>query len=215
MVVSDHGAKRMDGGIRVNEWLRREGLLRLESEPSEAVPVREAGIDWSRTVVWGEGGYYSRSFMNVEGREPQGIVPMTDYKSIRDDLAERLAGIRDENGNPIGTRVYKPEEIYPTVSGIPPDLIVHFGDLSWRSVGTVGGQEGIHAFENDTGPDDANHAQEGLLVMTGPGVVPERRGGMHLLDVAATVLHSMGIHPPAAMRGSSLLREAGDRADIQ
>ena len=26
-VVSDHGAKRMDGGIRVNEWLRREGLL--------------------------------------------------------------------------------------------------------------------------------------------------------------------------------------------
>ena len=27
LVVSDHGAKRLEGGIRVNEWLRREGLL--------------------------------------------------------------------------------------------------------------------------------------------------------------------------------------------
>ena len=29
LVVSDHGAKRMDGGIRINEWLRQEGLLGL------------------------------------------------------------------------------------------------------------------------------------------------------------------------------------------
>ena len=34
LVVSDHGAKRMDGGIRVNEWLRREGLLATLGEPN-------------------------------------------------------------------------------------------------------------------------------------------------------------------------------------
>jgi predicted AlkP superfamily phosphohydrolase/phosphomutase len=33
MVVSDHGAKRMDGGICINEWLRREGYLVLKEEP--------------------------------------------------------------------------------------------------------------------------------------------------------------------------------------
>ena len=33
LVVSDHGAKRMDGGIRINEWLRREGLPRARREP--------------------------------------------------------------------------------------------------------------------------------------------------------------------------------------
>ena len=33
LVVSDHGAKRLDGGVRVNEWLRREGLLVTLREP--------------------------------------------------------------------------------------------------------------------------------------------------------------------------------------
>src|SRR5436853_566895 len=30
LVVSDHGAKRMDGGVCINEWLRREGYLVLK-----------------------------------------------------------------------------------------------------------------------------------------------------------------------------------------
>jgi len=28
----------------------------------------------------------------------------------------------------------------------------------------------VHAFENDTGPDDANHAHEGLYVLVADGV---------------------------------------------
>jgi predicted AlkP superfamily phosphohydrolase/phosphomutase len=204
-VVSDHGGKRMDGGIRINEWLRREGLLATLASPDTAVPLREAGIDWSRTSAWGEGGYYSRIFLNVQGREPEGIVPAADYERVRDDLARRIAAIPDENGNPLGTRVHVPEEIYEEVNGVAPDLIVHFGDLFWRSVGTVGGEEGIHSFENDTGPDDANHAQDGLFVLAAPGVVPGPREGAHLLDVAPTTLELMGLEVPASMRGRSLL----------
>ena len=86
----------------------------------------------------------------------------------------RLAAIPDEQGRDIGTVVYLPEEVYPQVRGIAPDLIVHFGDLLWRSVGTVGGSEGVHTFENDTGPDDANHAQDGLFVAAGPVSRPAR-----------------------------------------
>ena len=124
---------------------------------------------------------------------------------MRDDLKRRLEAIPDENGNPIPTKVYYPEEVYPEVNGVAPDLIVHFGDLLWRAVGTVGGDEGIHTFENDTGPDDANHAQDGIFVLVAPGVEPERRDGMHLLDVAPTVLELLGIDAPATMRGRSLL----------
>ena len=40
LVVSDHGAKRMDGGICVNEWLRREGYLVLKEEPDGPVAAR-------------------------------------------------------------------------------------------------------------------------------------------------------------------------------
>jgi predicted AlkP superfamily phosphohydrolase/phosphomutase len=50
-VVSDHGAKRMDGGIRVNEWLRQEGLLTTLAEPAGRCSVHDVGIDWSRTAA--------------------------------------------------------------------------------------------------------------------------------------------------------------------
>jgi predicted AlkP superfamily phosphohydrolase/phosphomutase len=206
LVVSDHGGKRMDGGIRVNEWLRREGLLATVREPNGVSSLAELGIDWSRTTAWGEGGYYSRVFLNVAGREPGGIVPAEDVPRVRADLAERLAAIPDENGSPLATRVYFPDEVYPEANGVAPDLIVHFGDLLWRSVGTVGGDEGIHTFENDTGPDDANHAQDGLFVLVAPGVAPGKREGAHLLDVAPTAMELLGLDVPASMRGRSLLR---------
>ena len=212
LVVSDHGAKRMDGGIRVNEWLRREGLLATEREPETRTSLADVGIDWSKTTAWGEGGYYSRVFLNVEGREPEGTIPAADYERVRADLARRLESIPDENGAPIPTKVYFPDEVYPEVKGVAPDLIVHFGDLLWRAVGTVGGDEGIHTFENDTGPDDANHAQEGLLILAAPGVEPGPREGMHLLDVAPTVLELLGIDAPATMRGRSLLAPAARSA---
>ena len=63
MVVSDHGAKTMEGGFAVNQWLRREGLLALKKEPEGEPPVRfdEVEVDWEKTTAWGAGGYYSRS----------------------------------------------------------------------------------------------------------------------------------------------------------
>jgi predicted AlkP superfamily phosphohydrolase/phosphomutase len=208
-VVSDHGAKRLDGGIRVNEWLRREGLLRLTGEPNGVASPREVGIDWSQTTAWGEGGYYARVFLNVEGREPEGVVPAADYETVRDDLARRLAAIPDDEGRPLATRVHKPEDVYPDVAGVAPDLIVIFGDLLWRSVGTIGGDEGVHTFENDTGPDDANHAQDGLLIAAGPGVTARGTLDAHLLDVAPTVLELLGLPVPDEMRGRSLAAELG------
>ncbi len=209
LVVSDHGAKRMDGGIRVNEWLRREGLLATTREPHGTERLADVGVDWAGTTAWGDGGYYARIFLNVRGREPEGTVVPADYERVRDDLVRRLEAIPDEHGNPIGTRVYKPEDLYEQVGGVAPDLIVHFGDLLWRAVGTIGGDEGIHTFENDTGPDDANHAQQGLLIMAGPGIEPGPRDDMHLLDVAPTVLELLGLTGPAGMRGRTLLGQVG------
>ena len=207
LVVSDHGAKRMDGGIRVNEWLRREGYLATLREPQGVERLGDVGIDWSRTTAWSEGGYYARVFLNVRGREPEGVVDPAEVDAVRDRLAQELAGIPDEEGMPIGTRVFRPEDVYPEVNGVAPDLIVHFGDLLWRSVGTVGGNDGIHVFENDTGPDDANHAQDGLFVLAAPGVEPGPVEGAHLLDIAPTVLELLGLDVPGSMRGRSLVAE--------
>jgi predicted AlkP superfamily phosphohydrolase/phosphomutase len=204
-VVSDHGAKRLDGGIRINEWLRREGLLATLTEPNGLSSLKDVGVDWPRTTAWGEGGYYARVFLNVKGREPEGVVEPEEYEAVRDDLARRIAAIPDDSGNPIPTAVYKPEELYEDPQGVAPDLIVVFGDLLWRSVGTIGGDEGIQTLENDTGPDDANHAQDGLYVVAGLGIEARGRSDAHLLDIAPTVLELLGIERDPGMRGASLL----------
>jgi predicted AlkP superfamily phosphohydrolase/phosphomutase len=204
LLVSDHGAKRMDGGICVNEWLRREGYLHLKEEPDGPTRLTPDLIDWSRTTAWGEGGYYCRLFLNVEGREPEGIVPADQYERVRAELKDRLEGLGDDQGRPIGTLAHRPEELYGEALGVAPDLLVYFGDLYWRSIGQVGTGT-VHVFENDTGPDDANHAHEGLYILVADGVEPGRAEERDLRDVAPTLLRLLGEEVPADMEGTSLV----------
>lgn len=202
LVVSDHGAKRMDGGICVNEWLRREGYLVLREEPKEPVRLTPDLVDWERTTAWGEGGYYCRLFLNVAGREPQGLVAPEDYEAVREELRQRLEALGDEEGRPIGTVAHRPEDLYATRNGVVPDLLVYFGDLRWRSIGQVG-TGAVHVFENDTGPDDANHASEGLYLLAADGVTPGRGPERDLRDVAPTILTLLGETVPEEMQGAS------------
>ena len=201
LVVSDHGAKRMDGGICLNDWLIQEGYLVLKSTPEGVVPLEQCEIDWERTRAWGAGGYYGRVFFNVRGREPQGALAAEEYEALRTEIAAKLEGMPDDLGRPMGTRVARAETSYRTVRNIAPDLIVLFGDLLWRSVGTVGNPS-VYTFENDTGPDDANHAQFGMFIMRDNrllvrGEVPP----LHLMDVAPTILHAFDIPIPVDMQG--------------
>ncbi len=193
MVVSDHGAKRMNGGICFNEWLIREGYLRLLKGPDGISRVKPEDIDWEKTVAWGEGGYYGRLFLNVKDREPQGVVPPDDYECVRNELIRKLESLGDENGRPIGTKVFRPEELYSECYNIPPDLIVHFGDLYWRSIGTVG-WDTLWVHENDTGPDDANHSQYGIFVLKSPNM--DKRGkkeGTKITDIKGLALQVLGL----------------------
>jgi predicted AlkP superfamily phosphohydrolase/phosphomutase len=205
VVMSDHGAKLMRGGIRINEWLRNEGYLTLKTSPIEATRFEIGDVDWSRTRVWGEGGYYGRVFLNVRGREREGVVPQEEYESLRDELTSKLTTIADEAGKPLGTRVFKPEQIYREVRNVAPDLLVYFGDLDWRSVATVGDGT-IHTYENDTGPDDANHAQHGIVILKTPGMDTGKQiDDAKLVDAGPTILSLLGHPIPSDMIGGSLL----------
>jgi predicted AlkP superfamily phosphohydrolase/phosphomutase len=203
LVVSDHGVSRMDGGICINEWLWRNGWLTLRTPPPEGRITRfeDADIDWSRTRAWASGGYYGRVFLNIQGREPQGVIAPEAARVVRDELAMALASIPDPDGNPLDTKVFKPFDIYQTVNNIAPDLMVYFGNLHWRAVGSFG--HGAHfTYENDTGPDDANHAQHGMFILHEPGGRARGRiEGHQLMDIAPTLLSRMGLKPPLDMQG--------------
>jgi predicted AlkP superfamily phosphohydrolase/phosphomutase len=207
LVVSDHGAKAMVGGICFNEWLVTEGYLSFEDDiPTEITPSHKLKIDWSKTMAWGDGGYYGRLFMNVEGREPNGIIPLSEYEAVRDELVAKIEAMVDHEGRPLGNKALKPEEIYATQQGVPPDLIVIFGELKWRSVGSLG-HKSIYTFENDTGPDEANHAEYGIFIMNNaPWVQPGAREGLHLWDVHSTILDLFDLQPAAGALGTSALK---------
>lgn len=207
LVVSDHGAQRVDGWICINEWLHREGYLQFLEEPrlGRPLPFEKVEVDWERTRAWGAGGYYGRIFLNVEGREPQGSVPEREVEALRDELIERLKALPSADGEPLQTRVFKPEEIYPVVNGIPPDLIVYFDNLRWRSAGSLGHGE-VYRFTNDTGPDECNHAEHGIFILAAPGLAKPgaQLGKAQLMDVAPSVLQLLGLPVPDAMQGRPL-----------
>jgi predicted AlkP superfamily phosphohydrolase/phosphomutase len=205
LIVSDHGARRLDGGFCVNEWLVREGLLVLNGYPKEVTPFAKLDVDWGRTRVWSEGGYYARVFFNVKGREPQGVIEPASYESFRDEVKAKFEATTDARGKPLLTLVFRPEEIYQKVRNVPPDLIVHFGGLYWRSIGGVG-YPNVHILENDTGPDDCNHAQFGAFILAAPhNPLRGEVTGAHLLDVAPTLLDLGGYEVPPSMQGRSLV----------
>jgi predicted AlkP superfamily phosphohydrolase/phosphomutase len=211
LVISDHGAKRMKGAFCINEWLIREGDLVLKEEPRRGANIEKTPVDWPKTKVWGWGGYYARLFFNVEGREPQGIIKPEDYEKEREAMIERLMAIRGPNGEAWATRVIKPNEYFAEVRGDYPDLMVYFDDLYWRSAGTLG-YGALYLAENDTGPDDAVHAQEGMYILYDPRRKESRRLDIDITDVAPTVLAAMGLPVPADMRGKVLGSKAGGRS---
>jgi len=208
MVVSDHGARKMDGGICFNEWLIKEGYLTLKEYPSQPTSISNVEIDWSRTMAWGDGGYYGRLFMNVKGREPQGVVDPKEYEKIRSELIQKIEAIEDPEGRNIGSRAYRPEELYKEVNGVAPDLFAYFGNLDWRSVGSVG-LKSIYTFENDTGPDEANHDWQGIFILNemgcrGGNLEPGYKEGLKIYDIGPTVLNLFGLESNNNPIGKSL-----------
>jgi predicted AlkP superfamily phosphohydrolase/phosphomutase len=205
LVVSDHGAQRLDGGIAVNEWLIKEGLLVLNEYPKAITPFDQLNVNWDKTRVWSEGGYYARVFFNVQGREPNGMIPPGEYESFQEEMKARFEKLTDDRGGPLNSLVFKPQQIYKYVRNVAPDLIVHFGGLLWRSIGSVG-HDAVHVQENDTGPDSCNHAQYGMFILKAPmfPAIGEYQGA-RLLDIAPTLLDLAGYEIPETMQGRSLV----------
>jgi predicted AlkP superfamily phosphohydrolase/phosphomutase len=190
----------MKGACCINEWLIDQGDLVVKERPKKVTSVDDLPIDWSKTKAWAWGGYYARVFLNVEGREPKGTIKPEDYEKERESLTNRILALRGPNGEEWKTKVIWPREYYDEVNGEYPDLMVYLDDLYWRSAGTLG-HGTMFLPENDTGPDDAVHAQEGIYILSDPKTGRGERRDAGILDIAPTVLDRLGIPVPADMKG--------------
>lgn len=199
MIVSDHGAKAMQGMFLINEWLIKEGYLVLKKYPEKVTKLEKCEIDWSKTKAWAWGGFYSRIFLNVKGRDPEGIVE--NFEAERDRLKEKLMAVKDDNNKDLKNIVATAQELYQNPQGDTPDLLGFFGDLSWRPGGTVGHNK-IYIHENDTGPDDGVHDWNGIYAFYQPGEPGLGwQENLSILDVAPTILNYFDIKIPNNFKG--------------
>lgn len=215
MIVSDHGAQPMRGGFRINEWLRQNGYLTLLTGPTRETPLSADMVDWSQTRAWGEGGYFGRIFLNVAGREPQGIIAAAEYETIRQQLASSLKSLYEPSeyhcgpGEMMRNQVIFPDSHYTDCNGYPPDMMVYFGELAWRSLSGVGPADhtfgnGFFTRRNDRGPDGANHNFHGILISSfcdqkqdTDHALPETfqaPGNRNILDIDSLIRKYYAIH---------------------
>lgn len=193
MIASDHGAKDMRGGFCINDWLIKEGYLKLKKIPTCVTLFDTLLVDWENTSAWADGGYYGRIFLNVKGREPYGILDGDSYKKTIEEISNKL---KEKN-----TEIFIPADVYKQCNGIPPDIIAYFDNLELRSIGSIGNSSLI-VKENDIGPDAANHSSEGIFILYNPENKFSRDlSNIDILDCAPTVLNWFDIPIPEDMVG--------------
>jgi predicted AlkP superfamily phosphohydrolase/phosphomutase len=180
----------------------RDGL-----RPGDEAHDYPRSIDWSRTRAYalGLGGIY----LNLEGRERDGIVRPDEAADLRAGIARELTGLVDPGRGQTAIHGVKTrEELYRgPFAAEAPDLVVHFAAgyrVSWGcSLGGVPAGQ----FEDNRKKWSGDHIVDPGLV---PGVLlanrPFRGDGARLLDLAPTILDALGADRGPAMEGRSLLR---------
>ncbi len=148
-------------------------------------------------------------FFNVQGREPQGVIPASEFETFQNEMKSRLESLPDEGGQPLKSQVFQPKEIYRNVRNVAPDLIVYFEELRYRSFDSVG-HSTLHVRENSPDTDGCNHTQHGMFILTAPNCpLNGEFEGASLLDIAPTLLDLAGHKIPEEMQGRSLVAGHG------
>lgn len=208
-VVSDHGFGSFSRGLNLNAWLREQGYLVLKDIADD--PGYLGGIDWSKTRAYAFG--LSGVYVNRRGREGQGIVADADAAALKNEIATKLAGLRDPatDASPVRT-VYDTALAYSgPYSGDGPDLVVGYAD-GWRaSWDTAVGRVGKDVLADNEKCWSGDHCMDHKLV---PGVFlcnrriatdePGKTHVLHITDMAPTILRVLGVGKPAYMDGTAL-----------
>jgi len=194
VVGSTHGFTRLRYDVYCNEWLEREGWLSYDGDDHGSLSDI---ADDARAYSLVPGRFY----LNVEDREPDGVVPESEYEAVREELRAELEAWEGPNGKPVAKRVVERETVFRgDHDAIAPDLVVipnEGFDLKsgFRSHDAVfdpdGPQTGMHTFE------------DAALFVDHPDAKVE---GADLLDVAPTLLRLLNVdYDRTDLDGASLI----------
>lgn len=166
-------------------------------------------VDWSRSKVYSLGNF-GQLYVNLEGREPQGIVsPGAEYEALLDDLTHRLGAMTDpDTGQPVIGDIYRRSDVYSgPYAADSPDLMFLTRGMEYKAMGLsdFSSQRVFDQVYGTTG----HHRMNGLMLWHGPRGAPVlKRGvwfeGARICDLAPTILYLMAQPVPREMDGHVL-----------
>ena len=160
-------------------------------------------VDWSKTKAYSF-GEVGRVFLNVKGREPQGIVqPGEEYEQIRNIIIQKLEELTDPaTGAKIVDKALKREEIYfGEFLESAPDILFYMDGFKCITSTRLGYPT---MFENEK-LTSGTHRPYGIFMAYGKDVRKGASIDVDICDVTPTVLHIMGLRIPHDMDGRVLL----------
>jgi predicted AlkP superfamily phosphohydrolase/phosphomutase len=186
-------------------------LANLASKPARDRMVRAFltldDIDWKRTRAYARGAF-GQIFVNLKGREPQGIVsPGQEYEELVAQVISGLGSLRHpESGAPLITRLHRRDEVFhgPFVERSA-DILFSIQDYLYQSSVSLG-LESPGLLGKSEYQDSGSHRPEGILVMYGPEILagaglPEAS----VADILPTLLALAGLPLPAGLDGRPLI----------
>lgn len=201
VLVSDHGGGPMPPErafhFQLDVLLGILGYTRARDDAPER-------IDGSRTVAFAISELYreeKRIWLNLEGVEAEGIVPLEQALPTAKRIARRLAGLRADDGAPLLESVRVLCDAPGWAPG-DPAVAVRFAPAALLTRTFF---DGPHELDMSPvrlrhGDVSGGHRPEGILVMNGPAV---SRGALSrpasLYNVAPTVLYLLGLPQDARM----------------
>jgi predicted AlkP superfamily phosphohydrolase/phosphomutase len=201
MVISDHGFKSFARCMNLNAWLHQNGYLALKDGKTESGDWFE-DVDWSRTRAYTMG--LNGLYLNIKGREKQGIVDPSEAEALKSELQKKLNGLVDPASGTVGiTGVFIADNVYrgPYTENSP-DLIVGYGAGYRASWDSVLGKVTSQIFEDNIKAWSGDHCIDPRLV---PGVlfsshkfIAEKPA---IVDVAPTILKLFGLALPSHFDG--------------
>lgn len=149
-VVSDHGFASWRRSINYNTWLVKNGYMLLKGQETHQANLEDlfgqgeffTDVDWRKTRAYAMG--FGDIYLNLKGREGQGIVEPGQYAALTEELRQRLTAMADEeNGEHPVAHVYTRDEAYGTYDPVlTPDLFatnIRGYRAGWQdTLGTVG-----------------------------------------------------------------------------
>jgi predicted AlkP superfamily phosphohydrolase/phosphomutase len=212
IVMSDHGFQPYTRRFHLNAWLRERGYLVLENG-ARTGRIGLDDVDWSRSRAYGLG--FNGLYLNLEGRESQGIVRPEEAEVLLAEIAAALEAERDpSNGEPVVLRAYPAAEIFQGERrNEAPDLVVGYNEGYGGSDPSTLGEITEAVLDDNTSRWSGSHLIDPRLV---PGVLLVNTpiaGGEHgLTDVTVSILDHYGLPPQHGMVGRSFLRAREEQA---